>query len=269
MIIMKKTLLVALVSLVIAGCNKTIKDDDLKVIGDIKLGISKDEFVSYSKINDNNISMNEYYSKNHFFGNEHQTKIVSISTSLFDLPQYKSNPESKHLGLIIPIFQPSTDYLVGITVLLAYSNTATVNFSTSLNKAGINQNVNTRFVSDVLSLIERKYGKGISKASTPYDKMFDISQGKFDEFNLGPVKGGEIFTWENDVLKVTFFEGAKDVQPLSYSLNDKTYWLSFDEEHYRKGIASGDKIECYYGPYIKYELKDNVIEKLKLNIPKL
>lgn len=269
-------LFLIIILMVSAGCNKPIDTEDLKIINNIVLGVSVDEF-DKRYIDNGKIMTEEFSFQNQFQLSEHQHYPMSVlTTSIFDFPKYKLQiSDRRHLGLIIPNTHPGTENITAVDVLLVMAaeriraNTSSRFFGETLVGKSVDQRVNASLLNDVADLLIRRYGEPSIEKGRSSTAYLELKFGESSRLRVGDNQVGRVYRWETDAIIVSFFEGIYDTSLLIYDLELNTYINPFTEDIYRESLEKEDVYPCYYGAYIRYEMKDEVIKKLKLDVPKI
>ena len=124
------------------------------------------------------------------------------------------------------------------------------------------------YIENIKNLLIKKYGeptKVISKKAVPFYAFKGTNlSGYITNIN----NTGNILEWDNDVVKITFFEGI-DNYNYTYNPSNDTYFSAIDEDrNLSKKLEDGNEITKGFS-YLKYELKEDYIKQKKLDEPNL
>jgi hypothetical protein len=255
-----KTYFKILFACFLMSCN-SISKEDLTVIDNVQLGtkgknfyqycdslnILKDDFVTLSFIS-HNTNLDDYRVKFYY------SEVVNIG--MFSGFGHMS------IGLYYPVIYSGTDNVVQLNVLLAHKQTP-INIEKLQGDRSLtcaDQNVNELLLENIYSLLVGKYGRPKEIQKTGTVKMFVIEKNTVKEYGVNVENQGNVYRWETKALEITFFTGIKEYNE-SYLIKQACYEFN----RVKDSTTSVDKWTCKTYPYIQYSIKQNVIEKLKLD----
>jgi hypothetical protein len=277
------SIIVLLSVLIFASCKNKGKSeisenenskDQLTIIDGIVLGQSADSlFASYQTLG---ISKREFITGDLFSSmSEVNSNIYNqYFTKIFDFSEFK-NQDTKlsHYGILYPNSLRGTDKIVCMEVILvtatapSYENNPAI-FTEIQNNLCIKQEINELVIREITKLYETKYGTP-RRDTSENTRVFVFENGKPKVYSAGAP--GELLIWENETMEIHFYTGLKSTNtffnnnlmiysPLQVSIDDAR-GMTFDNS---KGFYG-----CYSYPYIEYVLKNNIVEKMNLNDPKI
>lgn len=97
--------------------------------------------------------------------------------------------------------------------------------------------------------------------------IYAFKENQMEVYGTNKDSKGELLEWENDIVKITLFTGI-DYYNFTYNQTTDSYFIMSEEFSKSKEIDKDTEITKGYA-YIKYELKEDYIEKKKLDIPNL
>jgi len=279
--ITRLSIIVLLSLLIFASCkNKNeINESDnrkkqLTIIDGIILGQSADSlFASYQALN---IAKREFITGDLFSSmSEVNSNIYNqYFTKIFDFTEYKNQATKlSHYGILYPNSLRGTDKIVCMVVILVTATSPSFEndpgiFTQIQNNLCIKQEINELVINEITKLYKTKYGTP-RRDTSENTSVFVLENGKPKVYRAGAP--GELLIWENETMEVHFYTGFKSpdtffnnnlmvYSPLHVSSDDARE-MTFDNS---KGFYG-----CYSYPYIEYVLKNNVVEELNLNKPKI
>lgn len=274
-VVRKKTLLVIL-TIILTSCNSFDKKN-IEIIEGIQLGTT---FSQYKKQCDSiGIQRKQFFTKL-FINNEDdiEKNILNVPVSdIFDLSNFKKY--NNHYAILYPTTMTGTDNVVGMSAIIGHTANSAMLTSSGMRDLtkeydikNFNQNISSALRDEIKKMLISKYGQPITdKYKSEYNSFFVLINGEIEEFKGVNEIQGELTTWENEYIKIDMFEG---VPSFTAVINDNGYQLSeplFSSQEHKILIPNISKNEknCVTYVYITYSLKNDIIEKLKLNEKKI
>lgn len=253
------------------GCSD-IDKSDLTIIDNIQLGQNIKDF--YLSADNLGIKKDSFLTQYYYTEKDLREKQMTIFyySEVFNLTRAKGLPD--HYGLYYHTTASGTENVVGLTLLLGHTTTPTlitekyemINMTEAYKKKGFYQEVHESLINEYISMFTTKYGPPLTHENIAHNNFYVIENNNIEKYSTPDDDDGRYFTWETDNIKISFFTGIK-----SY----RTYYLKKPQLYsYATNQSTLQKInqyreQCYSFPYINYELKPTVVEKLKLNKPKI
>ncbi|MEY5069609.1 MAG: hypothetical protein RLZ47_1471 [Bacteroidota bacterium] len=197
--------------------------------------------------------------------------IYMYHTNVFDFSKYRSS-DNNHLGLLYPITLTGTQNNIGMIVLLGHTTSPLLwgdaeNFKSTVKEKFFRQDVNEEIIGEIKDLYTSKYGKPVSEHTSKWNLFYAIDRNVIKQYSDTTRTGTEI-KWETEYLNVTLFTGLASYD--SHFDTKQNYYseviMSFGNfgGSPPKADPSRNEMQCYSYAYIKYELNEKAIEKLKL-----
>jgi len=262
----------------IFGCDN-IDKKKLEVIEGVQLGTTYK--VYENQLNSLGIQTKLFYSKSSIENIDQleYNQIRMYVSDIFNLSDYRAN-DTKHYTILYPTTASGTDNVIGLSAIVGHTGfpyTINPDVFSVLKKSGIdlfNQNVSSLFLDEIKKMLNSKYGKPSLDGYESENNNFYVVEGRDVKNFIGNKKRkGRVTAWETEYLKIKLFEGLPSVDAVykkdGYTMvsqpeGKEEEALVTNFYNYNKGQRP-----CYTYVYIKYELKPNVIKKLKLNIKKI
>ncbi len=274
---MKYYNLVIFFAITIVSC-KSIDKNELKTINDIQLGISLKEYSSL--LETLNIKQKSFLTGIHFPNYDLNSHSKSFHyTTNFDFSNYKGKNTS-HLGLLYPEVIAGTENIMGLFVLLVHTDNPRFilhRYSEPQNIGGKYTSISQHVAIDVLDEIEdmytRKYGKPIDTITESIFITYkEISSTEIKSYRPPDIEGVyQELIWETKYLRISFFKGMfVNQEKFDTETNRYAYNIGLDLEgkpevqEIKVDYKNGETF-CNSYPFIKYELKQDAIDKLKLD----
>lgn len=185
------------------------------------------------------------------------------------------NSDFTDYGLILPTHSSTKDNLIGLTVVFGRTaNSINLeNLGTITNKIGepvpyFVQANRPVYIEKIKKSLLEKYGKPTKITSGESVPMYALERTEINGYMTDKKYTGNLLEWDNEVVKITFFEGFDNY---NYTFNPKqdTYSSSIDEDRNKtRKLEYGYEITKGYS-YLKYELTHSYISKKKLDQPNL
>lgn len=261
------------------SCSKAA-ESQLYVIDSIKLGntmtdyeIQMGEKISLSTKPGRSLNRLQFVTQQ--FVNPAESSDFMMGTYYTTTFNDNDNSDFTDYGLIIPTHSSTKDNLIGITVI--FGRTAnSINLETLgtiTNKIGepvpyFVQANRPVYIEKIKQLLLEKYGKPTKITSSESVPMHAFERNDINGYMTDKNSTGNLLEWDNEVVKITFFEGFDNY---NYTFNPKqdTYTSSIDEDRNKtRKLEDGSEITKGYS-YLKYELTDSYISKKKLDQPNL
>ncbi len=279
---MKKLLSIVFALIMISiqlSCSKAA-ESQLYVIDSLRLGTTMKDFeiqmakkINFSKKPGRSLNTLSFVSTQFLHQNERPYYLGSAyyTTTFND----NDNLDYIDYGLIIPINSSTKTNVVGVDVIFGRTtnsvNLETFGSITNLVDEPIPYFAQTNrleYVQKIKTLLIKKYGeptKIISRQPVPF---YAFAGNQYGGYMTDINNTGNLLVWDNEVVKVTFFEGI-DNYNVTYKPLEDTYFFAIDEDRNKsKKLESGSEITKGYS-YLRYELKDDYMKKNKLNEPNL
>ena len=261
-----KTLFINLlvISITCLSCNK-IKKDDISVIENLTLGTSIDSLYEEMKIKSIEI---DKYTTSLIFTDRSQILDDNNYINFYNTDIFNSfaNQNDEHFGLLYPNTLSGTNNTIGMIVLLGHTKkplylSGAKGYEYMNNSKCVLQTINEKLIEDIKEMYSSKYGVPKMDYSSTYNPVYIIKNGKIEQ-NLSNEIDAKRIIWETEYLEITFFTGLKNYfDGYYYKPNEKFY---LDIEIAGETIDNSNKMDCYAYPFIKYELNEKAIERLKL-----
>jgi hypothetical protein len=272
---MNKFLYFLLLLFIVVGCNN-IPDEDITIIDNIVLGkpstnfnkqmdslllphqpfMTKTFFYNYDEILDNYNYINMYYS------------------NIFNFSDERSD-HNEHYGLFYPITLTGTNNNMGLIVLLGHTRKPYLSSDVEKNanlttEKNIVQDVNENVIDKIEKLYISKYGKPYTDYKSEYNLLYVIENNDIKKYTDTTRVGREIM-WKTEYMNISLFTGL-DSYDCTYDKEKRYYtetiWTYGKRIVAKKNLAANE-MPSYSFAYIKYELNDLAIEKLKLDKKKI
>lgn len=255
------------------GCD-SIDNAKLEIIEGIKLGCSRSDYKR--QIDSLNLKHMSFFSKTWYYNfDEIEKGRTTPISDIFNLSEFKNGPIN-HYAILVPENQPSTDNITGLVAVIGHTDNAMLvnngffNLTTEYGKNAFNQNISVELVSKIKEMLMTKYGK--PTYNSMQSDFFDIYILEGDEINVyGGIENrtGKMTIWETEYMEIKLFEGLPSVDSKYY---EKKYQMviqhAYESNNPIKHFENGE-YPCVTFVYIKYQLKDELVEKLKLNQKKI
>jgi len=273
-----KNIPILIIIILFISCNN-IKPEEIIVIENIRLG---DDFNSYKKQLDSlGIKSTRYYNviapryENNSIGEENY--FPAWYTNLFDFSDYR-NTKSRinHPSIIVPLTYTGTDKVWGTIVLLGHTDKPWMIFVPDYLRdiyerdSYFRQDINDHALNKILESYKEKYGVPTKIDTTKYKELYMI-QGNGVQSEYDDTYEGILYTWETKFITINFFTGI-DLNAIYYK-NTMTYSESTNRIRSNLGGSIVDYLKneekCKSYAYIKYQLNDKALEKMKIKIKKI
>jgi len=253
------------IAIICISCNNLTKQD-LTIVDNLRLGQSVENF--YKECDSLGIKEYILLSENPLYKNMNLEDIAIRAnyTERFNVGRFCGN--NTHVGAIHITTLQGTDNISKISILLGniekpYDPDHIINPEQRNEIYHFEQNVNINMLEDIKNLIISKYGLPID---TLYgDNMsFEVFEGNMiNKARQVDEDVGILYIWETNALIISFFTGISN--PLCfYRIKQGEYWSTM------YGVElTENQIKCLAYPYVSYELKPKIIEKLKINKVKI
>lgn len=253
------------------SCN-TIDKKDLVIIDNIQLGQDKDAF--YLSADNLGIKKEPFFTK-YYYNDEdlkHQQLTQFYYSEVFNLTSSKGLQD--HYGLYYHTTAGGTENIVGLTLLLGHTTSpmlisdkyGMVDMTETYKKRGFYQEVHESLIQEYISMFMTKYGAPISDVTTEPNTFYVTENNNVEAYRTPKDDNGRYITWETDEMTISLFSGIKSYRT-EYQTQIKSYIYSIDQSSVK--TPGQYREQCYSFPYINYHLKSPVIEKLKLDKPKI
>lgn len=250
------------------ACSTTYTEQDLTIIDNLKLGQTTKEY--YTSYNALGLKTSTFLTKKVILTPE-EIPINSFTdnyTERFNYNTY-SGEGQKHLGMFHITTLLGTDNIIKIRVLLVHTTTPWVfpsdySKEEKLSYTVIDQNVNLNLLDDIFGLLVQKYGTPNDTMQGKGIPMFFIEKNEVNQYEQDSNVLGKLFTWDTKALKISFYTGFMHPN-VYYRIKDKSYYVTTEY------ITQPNKIytNAFFGGYISYEIKPEVIRKLELDSPQI
>lgn len=274
--IKKEYILLLLLSFFLTSCNSVDKKN-IQIIEGIQLGTNFNQYER--QIDSIGIESKQFFTKLFIDRvNEIASNSINVHVSdMFNLSNFRYN--TNHYAILYPTTRSGTDNVIGLTAILGHTTNSMmltssgfINLTKEYNIENFNQNISTDLVVEIKKMISSKYGQpSLDRVKSEYNTFYVLERNTIKEYSGdGEIKGAKT-TWENDFLEIELFEGVPSYTAV---INKNGYQVSepFFNSQMPKilipDLSKGEK-QCVSYAYIKYELKPEIIEKLKLNDKKL
>jgi hypothetical protein len=263
--------LTSLLSILFLSCNN-IPKEKLTIIDNFVLGQSS---ISLSKQMDSlSIQVKRFGTKmifeqiNDIF--DEKNFISMYHTRAFNLSNYRSS-ENENLGLLYPVTLTGTQNVMGMIVILGHTSTpmflgSAASRENTLDEKFFSQDINVKLINDIKSLYTSKYGQPTDTFSMASHRFYLIKGNQIFE-NGHPDREGLDIKWESEYYTINFFTGLP-----SYDSKYNFLQKSYEDIFYIGGPRFPmefdpikNEVQCNTYAYIKYELNDKAIKKLKLD----
>lgn len=276
---MKKTLFLGMIvtsSLSILSCNKQSEESQLYIVDSIKLGSSKRDFELH--VNDNITRYDRRKPGREFFGLQFLTKpflnkdeiskhlLFCHYTLTFNTNDNTDSSGWSDYGVIIPQYNTTNNHLLGVTILFGRTTGAFVLGTDDIPPAFIQAN-RKEYIQRIKNMLVKKYGDPTKITMEEGTPIYAFKENQMEVYGTNKDSKGELLEWENDIVKITLFTGI-DYYNFTYNQTTDSYFIMSEEFSKSKEIDKDTEITKGYA-YIKYELKEDYIEKKKLDIPNL
>lgn len=263
---MKKNLFLIIICGILFNACKN-QDEKIIIIDQLPLGVTID-------------TLNKEFEKRNLYDNfttsmiitsidELRNKENTISFYYTDTFRSFPNQNKENTGLYYPIRFTGTKNVFKLIVLLGHVKGQlplllgeAKGYEFMKDAKYLNQSINELLVEQIKQLYTEKYGNPISESKKSYTDVYKIKDGNVVKINSAG-KELNIIEWETEKYTIKFFPGLKNFsEGCYYRKSDKEY-IDIKIEGVR--IDSLDAMSCYSFPYLEYELKPEVIEKLELD----
>jgi hypothetical protein len=257
--------------LILFSCNN-IETKDLLIIDNVQLGQNvKDFYISIDKLG---IKNEPFFTK--YFYTEDELKNSTLSqfyySEVFNLTRSKELQE--HYGLYYLTTAGGTENVIGLTLLLGHTtnpkllsnNYGMIDITDTYKKRGFYQEVYETLIQEYISMFMTKYGEPMSDVTTDPNNFYVTENNNVEKYRTPKSDNGRYILWETDEMTIGFFTGIKSSRT-EYHRQFKSYMYSMDQSSVK--IPNQSYEQCYSFPYITYQLKRAVVEKLKLDKPKI
>lgn len=267
--------------LILLSCSSVDKKE-LKVIDDVQIGISVNEYDNL--LTSLNIERANFLSSIVFMVDKVSSHSLNLPyTQNFDFSDFRSE-NNRHLGLFYPSTIAGTDNITSLAVILVHTEKPFFVFPKEVepeniddDNTSISQNISIRLVDAIERMYISKYGNAkdtITKAM--FMNLYKIQGNDIKSYKPPDYDGiYQEIVWETKYLKIKLFKG---IQCTEEKYDTKTNQYKYSVGANADGILEMNKIVidwdngetmCVSYPYIEYELKPEVIEKLKLDKKKI
>lgn len=232
------------------SCKAQIDKEQLKIIEDISLGKPVKEAIKLNR----DIFTTETHTVN--FKDIQGGQTRGFYTNTFNFSNYRAN--NNHLGIVWPTVPNFNENLIGLTILLAHTE--------SLNDRKISQELPKDFIDEVVRGYTSKYGQPNIEQSN-FGNYYAFEGASIETWQLFPDDDKvTIYSWETKHYTVKLFFGLYSHR---FIFSKSRGYIPIDESYKHPLTYSQNEIPCYAYPFIQYKLKDETIEALKLNDKKL
>ena len=267
----KKLFLITLICII--GCDR-IDETKLEVIEGIKLGCSRSDYKR--QLDSLNLKHMSFFSQTWYYSFDEIEKAKSTPISdIFNLNEFKNGPIN-HYAILVPSVLSSTDNFASLVAVMGHTDNAMLvnngffNLTTEYGKSAFNQNLTVDLVSKIKEILITQYGEPTDNSLE--SNYFDIYILEGEEMNVyGGIENrtGKMTIWETEYMEIKLFEGLPSVDSKYFEKKyqmviQPTYEANNPINHFENGESP-----CVSFVYIKYELKDEIIKKLKLNEKKI
>ena len=263
---MKKNLFLIIIFGIFFNACKN-QDEKITIIDQLPLGVTID-------------TLNKEFEKRNLYDN-YTTSIIITSIeqlrnkentiSFYYTDTFRSfpNQNKENIGLYYPITYTGTKNVYKLVVLLGHAKSQlplllgeAKGYEYMKDAKYLNQSINELLVNQIKQLYTEKYGNPISESKESYTDVYKIKDGNVEKINSAGLELN-IIEWETEKYKIRFFPGLKNFsEGCYYRKSDKEYIdIKIEGVH----INSLDAMDCYSFPYLEYELKTEVINKLELD----
>lgn len=198
--------------------------------------------------------------------------LTMYYTSIFNSSKYR-NSGIDNLGLLYPLTLRGTKNNVGMVVLLGHTNNPTLfgeakKYADHVDAKVFRQDVNEEIINEIKQLYKSKYREPKYEYESKYNLVYVVEGNEIRQYSDTSRVGHEI-KWETEYYVITYFTGLASYDS-RYDNRHGAYIeviLSFGGNRAfppPKPDPLKDEMQCYSFAYIKYELKQKAIEKLKL-----
>lgn len=277
----KKYLILPLLIFSFVACNN-IDKDKLKVIDDIPLGTTVTEFDSMlSKLNiERETFLTSIFFTDYNFSN--RTVTFPYSTT-FDISNYSSE-RTKHLGLLYPFTLEGTDNIIKLAVVLAHTEKPYFVLPNDVEPQDVSdeyrclsQHISTKVIDAIERMYTAKYGKPKDTITEPlFINFFKFDRNQIKTYKPPEIKGiYEVLVWETDYLKIRLFKGVPSSEEKFDTKTNSYQYTIYTNDQGRPAVReievdyNNGETMCDSYPYILYELKQEVIDKLKFDKKKI
>lgn len=273
MVIMKKITqyFSCVVILLFASSCGEFDNSKITVIDGAVLGQPRNAF--YNSLDSIGVKSEVFCTKFMFFDLQdvNKSRLKFYYSEQFDLNRFQSRL-GHHLGLYYPLLNESNN--VTALYILLVNTCQPVIFNGSSMQAitnmdftrGVTQNVNIELLDEIESLLTSKYGKPTSSTHGNNNSLCVIEGAEVTMYGSGEDKYSDKLTWETDAIHITLFKGL-DISPSCYNTVDKQYTVTPTGE--KAEVTGESNIQCMSYPYILYQIKTDVLKKLKLDERKI
>lgn len=255
-------------SLFFFSCSTKYTEQDLTVIDNLKLGQTPASF--YKSCDSNEINSIVFLTK-YIINDPDKIEDYALSGYYTDLFNFSSSSKERleHIGIFYLSTLLGTDNITKLQVLLVHTSRPWVlpsNYSEAdkFSYSVIDQNVNEMLLNNVQTLLIKKYGLPKDTIQGDGIPVFVFEKKEINQLIQSPSDDGKLFIWETKALIIKLYTGFTN-QKSYYSIKDKFYWPGL----WKINKLQQGNIFVRYGAYISYEIKPEVIKKLKLDNPNI
>ncbi|WP_297898902.1 hypothetical protein [uncultured Methanobrevibacter sp.] len=271
-----KILIAILVVFTFTGC-KNISKNDLRIIENIHLGGEMKDFDK--QLDSLGIKKSTFYKKTFYYDlSFEKDNIRAYYLDVFDYSEYQNKSiDIHHYAMVVP---EEGKYCKAVTMLLGHKGHAQFmgkienkffwgSISKSTGIYGFNQCIVEDIVNSIKYMLIEKYGQPNKVDSTNY-YTYVITADNISYVRIpSTYKTGILYEWNTKSLNIKFFTG---IISKTYSFDPlKRYNIELlideDKENYdslKEKLKRGNKMVYMY-PYLRYEINDKTIKKLKLS----
>jgi hypothetical protein len=272
---MNKLYFISVFFLLFISCNN-ISEEEVTVIDNIVLGQNMTKFnkqMDSLSIHHQNF-LTKLYLDNFNDIIDENNHINMYYSNIFNFSEAKSN-HNDHLGLLYPITLTGTENNIGLIVLLGHTGkpilSSIVEKDTFLqSEKHFGQDTNKNVIDKIKEMYVSKYGNPTSEYESKFNLLYVIEKNQINKYTDTTRVGKEI-NWNTKYMNITLFTGV-DSYDCTYDI-DKRYYTetiwSLGQRVIAKNNIKASEIPCYSYAYIKYELNDEAIRKLKLDKTKI
>jgi len=253
------------IAVICISCNN-IKRQDLTIVDNLRLGQTVDNFYKqcdslgikdYILLSESTLDKNKEFS---------DYAMRANYTERFNVGNFRGN--NKHLGIFYLNTLQGTDNIWKTSILLGNIEKPLdpdhlLNSEEKNNIYYFDQNVNIIMLEDIKNMIIGKYG-------LPFDTLYEenilfyvIEKVNINTYHQLTGDIGVLYIWETDALLIKFFTGISNSKRI-FLKGRNEYWISM----YNLDLSEST-VKCLAFPYVSYELKPKIIEKLKINKVKI
>ncbi|HCS21842.1 MAG TPA: hypothetical protein DIW47_15005 [Bacteroidetes bacterium] len=271
---MKNLIFLTFFASILASCSE-ISEDDLKIIEGIHLGKNLETFKNETaRLPNKQFVIGEGTSD----PNEFRDRFIECTFSeIFDNPGYGTD-KIRHLALIVPSKTLGSNNVEVVTVYICNSRLTSEYPENFLPRSDglstIDQTVHDLIISEALEMLKVKYGPP-EQILSGYGVYSETLAPKFQITQKPANQEARMFVWETKAIRISFFEGERTFS----TYKPKMSYYHVTEEYMNDTVTSSNvtkglvemmgHLYTRKGAYIKYSLKPDVRDKLKLDKPNL